>query len=67
MITEDLNTRLSPGRTRQKITDEAEALNTTVRQADLTDVPRTHHREQQTHVLIKRTWNILQERACLRP
>lgn len=67
IITEELNTPLSMGRTRQKINSEAEALNTTVSQADLTDVHRTLHKEQQTHILSKRTWNILQDRSCLRP
>ena len=46
---------------RQKINKETEDLKNTIEQIDLTDMYKTFHTTAAEYILLKCTWNILQE------
>ena len=66
MIVGDFNTTLTPMErsTKQKINKETQTLNDTIDQLDLIDIYRTFHpKNNEFHLFLKHTWNLLQDRA----
>ena len=66
IIVGDFNTPLTPmdRSTKQKISKETQTLNDTIDQLDLTDIYRTFHpQNNEFHLSLKRTWNLLQDRS----
>ena len=64
IIVGDFNTPLTPmdGSSKQKINKEAQVLNDTLDEMDLTDILRTSHPNAEEYLLLKCTWSILQDR-----
>ena len=70
IIVGDFNTPLTPMNksSKQKINKETQILNDTIDQLDLTDIYRTFHPpNNQFHLFLKCTWNLLQNRSYPRP
>ena len=68
MVVGDFKTPLTPMDTssKQKINKEAQVLNDTLDDMDLIDIFRTFHpNAEEQHLLLKCTWNILQDRPPL--
>ena len=66
IIVGDFNTPLTPmdRSTKQKISHETQTLNDTMDQLDLIDIYRTFHpQNNQFHLFLKCTWNLLQNRS----
>ena len=66
IVVGDFNTPLTPmdRSTKQKINKETQTLNDTIDQLDLIDIYRTFHpQNNEFHLFLKRTWNILQDRS----
>ena len=68
IIVGDFNTPLSPMLTssKMKINKEIQALNDTLNKMDLIDIYRTFHPKTTVHILLKCTWNILNDRSYAR-
>ena len=68
IIVGDFNSSLKMARTiRQKRSKEREDLRNTINQLDLTDTYRTTDPTTGIHILLKRTWDIFQDRSHVRP
>ena len=68
IIVGDFNTPLSPMDmpSQRKINKETQALNCTLSKMDLIDIYRTFHpKTTEIHLLLKCSWNILQDRPYL--
>ena len=67
IIVGDLNTPLTPmdRSSKQKISKETQVLNDTLDEIDLIVIFRTFHSNTRTHLLLKCTWNIFQDRPHL--
>ena len=67
IIVGDFNTPLSPmdRSSKMKINKETQALNDTLDQMDLIDSYRTFHPKTTEYILLKCSWNILQDRSYL--
>ena len=66
IIVGDFNTPLTPmvRSTTQKINKETQTLNDTIDQLDLIDIYRTFHpQNNEFHLFLKCTWNLLQDRS----
>ena len=66
VIVEDFNTPLTPmdRSTKQKINKETQTLNDTIDQLDLIYIYRTFSpQNNEFHLFLKRTWNLLQDRS----
>ena len=66
IIVGDFNTPLIPMNrsTKQKISKETQALNDTMDQLDLIDISIGHFTQNnEFHLFLKRTWNLLQDRS----
>ena len=67
IIVGHFNTPLSPmdRSSKMKINKETQALNGTLNKMDLIDIYRTCHPKTIIHILLKCSWNILQDRSYL--
>ena len=68
IIVGDFNTPFTPvdRSTKQKINKETQTLNDTMDQLDLIDIYRTFHispQNNQFHLFLKCTWNLIQKRS----
>ena len=66
IIVANFNTLLTPmdRSTKQKISKETQTLNATMDQLDLIDIYRTFHpQNNEFHLFLKCTWNLLQDRS----
>ena len=68
IIVGDFNTLLSimDKTSRQMINKEIEDLNNSITQIHLTDIQNTPSNNSRIHILLKCTWNILQDRPYIR-
>ena len=64
IIVGDFNTLLTPmdRSSKQKINKETQILNDTLDEMDLIDILRTFHKCRRIYLILKCTWNILQDR-----
>ena len=63
IVVEDFNTPLTPMDilSKKKINMETQVLNDTLNEMDLIDIFRTFHPKAEAHLLLRCTWNILQD------